>query len=202
MGFLSFIFWSSPLGKVVGVILTIVVAALVFAGINVILAFSGGPGACTPGDGPITVSDANATAFQQKWDNFDAALDGGTPSIVPFTESEITSRADQYVTGETDVGFEDIRVCLHDGFGEASAKLEAILGLDTKVKIKGSVDLTGDSPKAKIDDIEIGNVPGFVTGIIEGLIEDAVDEALEDINLKHTYTPELTEGQVQIDGQP
>jgi hypothetical protein len=202
MGFLNFIFWSSPLGKVVGLILTIIVAALVFAGVNVILAFSGGPGPCTPGGGPITVSDANATAFQQKWDNFDAALDGGTPSIVPFTESELTSRANQYVTGETEVDFEDIRVCIHDGFGEATAKLTTILGLDTKVKIKGTLDLTGDAPEAKIDDIEIGNVPGFVTGLVEGLVEDAVDEALENIDLKHTYAPELTDGQAQINGQP
>lgn len=36
------------------------------------------------------------------------------------------------------------------------------------------MDLTGDAPQTEIDDIE----------------------------LKHTYTPTLTEGQVQIDGVP
>jgi hypothetical protein len=201
MGFLSF-FSSSPLGVAVGAIVTVVAAAVIFAGINVILAFSGGPGDCTPGGGTITVNDANAQAFQDKWDAFDAQLDGGAPSSVTFNESEVSSRADQYITGETDVGFENIRVCIHDGFGEATGTLEAFLGLETKVKIKGTMDLSGDHPVAKIDDIEIGNVPGFITDAIEGLVEDAVEEALEEIELKHTYTPTLTEGEAQIDGQP
>lgn len=32
--------------------------------------------------------------------------------------------------------------------------------------------------------------------------EDDIDEALNDIELKHTYTPTLTEGRAQIDGVP
>lgn len=90
MGFLSF-FWSSPLGVAVGAIVTVAGAAVIFAGVNVILAFSGGPGDCTPGGGTITVNDANAQAFQDKWDAFDAQLDGGAPSSVPLNESEVTS---------------------------------------------------------------------------------------------------------------
>jgi len=201
MGFLSF-FSSSPLGIAVGAIVAVVGAAVIFAGVNVILAFTGGPGDCTPGGGTITVSDANAQAFQDKWDAFDAILDGGSPSSVTFNESEVTSRADQYIRDETDVDFEDVRVCIHDGFGEATGTLGVLLGVDTKVKIKGTMDLSGDHPVAKIDDIEIGNVPGFITDAIEGLVEDAVEEALEEIELKHTYTPTLTEGEAQIDGQP
>jgi len=201
MGFLSF-FWSSPLGIAVGAILTVVAAAVIFAGVNVILAFSGGPGDCTPGGATITVNDANAQAFQEKWDAFDALLDGASPSSVTFNESEVTSRADQYIRDETDVDFEDVRVCIHDGFGEVTGSLEAFLGLDTKIKIKGNVDLTGENPEARDLEIEIGNVPGFIAGAIESFVEDAVDEALEDIDLKHTYTPTLTEGEAQIDGQP
>ena len=195
-------FSSSPLGIAVGAILTVVAAAVIFAGVNVILAFSGGPGDCTPGGGTITVNDANAQAFQDKWDAFDIQLDGGAPSAVTLNESEVSSRANQYLRDETDVDFEDIRVCIHDGFGEATGSLEAFLGLDTKIKIKGNVDLTGENPEARDLEIEIGNVPGFITGAIEGLVEDAVDEALEDIDLKHTYTPTLTEGEAQIDGAP
>ncbi len=201
MRFLSF-FGPSPLGIAITAIIVIVIAAVIFAGVNVILAFSGGPGPCTAGNPPITVSAANAAAFQQKWDAFDAVLDGGSASIESFDESEVTSRADQYISDETDVDFEDIRICIHDGFGEATGSLEAILGLETDVKISGTLDLTGDTPVAQIDDIEIGNVPGFITNAIEGFVEDAVDEALENIDLKHTYTPTLTEGEAQIDGVP
>ncbi len=195
-------FWTSPVGIALGAILAVIVAALIVAGISVVLAFSGGPGPCTPGGGPISVTVANAATFQEKWNSFDEILDAGSPSSVTFNESEVSSRADQYITRETDVDFEDIRVCIHDGYGEGTAKLNAILGLSTEVRVKGSLDLTGDSPVAQIDDIEIGNVPGFITGTVEGLVEDAIDEALEDINLKHTYTPVLSEGQAQIDGQP
>ncbi len=201
MGFLRF-FWLSPLGMVAGAILTIIVAAVIFAGVNVILAFSGGPDDCTPGGGTITISDANAQAFQAKWDAFDAQLDGGAPSSVALNESEVSSRANQFLRDETDVDFEDIRVCIHDGFGEATGKLETFLGLDTKVRIKGSLDLSGEHPGVRDLEIEIGNVPGFITGAIEGFVEDAVDEALEEIDLKHTYTPTLMEGDAQIDGQP
>lgn len=201
MGFLSF-FGSSPLGIAITAIIVILIAAVIFVGVNVILAFSGGPGPCTPGGGPITINAANADGFQQKWDGFDAVLDGASPSSASFDESEVTSRADQYFRDETDVDFVDVRICIRDGFGEATAKLEAILGLDTEVKVTGTVDLTGDTPVAQIGDIEIGNVPGFITNAIEGFVEDAVDEALEDIDLSHTYTPTLTEGNAQIDGVP
>ena len=201
MGFLSF-FGSSPLGIAVTAIIVIVIAAVIFIGANVILALSGGPGPCTPGGGTITTTPINVDGFQQKWDGFDAVLDGGSPSSVSFSESEVTSRADQYIRDETDVGFVDVRICIHDGFGEATAKLEAFLGLETKVKIKGNLDLSGDHPEALDLEIDIGNIPGFVTNAIAGFVEDAVDEALNDIDLSHTYTPTLTEGNAQIDGVP
>ncbi len=201
MGFLSF-FGSSPLGLALTAIIVILIAAVIFIGANVILAFSGGPGPCTPGGGTITTTAINADSFQQKWDGFDAVLDGGSPSSVSFTESEVTSRADRYIRDETDVDFVDVRICIHDGFGEATAKLEAFLGLETKVKIKGNLDLSGDHPEALDLEIDIGNVPNFITNAIEGFVEDAVDEALEDIDLSHTYTPTLTEGNAQIDGVP
>ncbi len=195
-------FTGSALRIAIGVILSLLIAAVILVGINVILAFSGGPDPCNPGGGPITVDAANAAKFQEKWDAFDIILDGGSPSSVTFNESEVTSRADQYITDETDVDFKDIRICIDDGFGEATGSLEAILGLETDIKVSGTLDLTGDHPVAKDVDIEIGNVPGFITDAIEGFVDDAIDEALEDIELSHTYTPALTEGEAKIDGVP
>ena len=182
--------------------MAVLAAALIFIAVNVILVFSGGPSDCQPGGGTITVNDANAQAFREKWDALDAKLDSAAPSSVTINESEITSRAEQYIRDETDVDFEDIRVCIHDDSAEVTGSLEAFLGLDTKVKLKGSLDLTGEHPEARDLEIEIGNVPGFVTGVIEGLVEDALDEALKDIDLKHTYIPTLVEGEAQIKGQP
>jgi hypothetical protein len=195
---------GSPLRTAIGIISTLVVAVVIFAAVNTILAFSNGPGQCTPGGGPITVNAANAEKFDQKWDDFDAVLDGGSPSSVTFNESELSSRADRYFTEEQDLDFRDVRVCIHDGYGEATGTLDAILGLEVEIKFKGTMDLTGDAPKTDIDDLEFGKVPGWLVDTADAIIsaEGDIDLALEDIELKHTYTPTLTEGQVQIDGVP
>jgi hypothetical protein len=195
---------TSPLRTAIGIISTFVVAVVIFAGVNAILAFSNGPGQCTPGGGPITVNAANADSFDQKWDDLDAILDSGSPSSITLNESEISSRADRYFTEETALDFRDVRVCIHDGYGEASGTLDAILGLEVEIKFKGTMDLTGDAPKTDIDDLEFGKVPGWLVDTADAILgaEDDIDLALDDIELKHTYTPTLTEGQVQIDGVP
>jgi len=196
MGFLSF-FGPSPLGIALKAILVIVIAAVIFVGANVILALSGGPGPCTPGGGPITVNAANADGFQAKWDAFDGVLDLGSPSSVTFNESEVSS----FVDREFGSPFSDPRICIHDGFGEGTAMLD-ILGLSVKIKVTGNVDLSGEHPVAEIDDIEVGNIPGFITDIIEDFFTDLIDDETNRADLAHTYTPILTDGNAQIDGAP
>lgn len=197
MGLLRF-FLSSPWGIVTGIIsflLVVVVAVVVVGGV---LAFTGGPGACTPGSaGGITISDANAQAFDQKWDTFNSALDGGSPATVDFNESEISS----FVDREIGSPFSDPQVCIHGGFGEGTATLD-FLGLNAKIKVKGNMELSGQHPKALIDDIEVGNVPGFITGAIESFVEDAIEEETNKVDLEHPMTPTLTEGSALLDGQP
>jgi hypothetical protein len=163
-------FTASPLRAAIAIISTLVVTVVVFSMVMTVLAFSNGPGDCTPGGGPITVSDANADSFDQKWDDLDAILDSGSPSSITLNESEISSRADRFFTEENALDFRDVRVCIHDGYGEATGALDAILGLQVELKFKGTM---GD-----------------------------IDEALDDIELKHTYTATLTEGEVRIDGVP
>jgi hypothetical protein len=193
-------FTASPLGIAVGAITgiftLIIIAAIVIFG----LAIAGGPGACTPGSGEIVVSAANADSFDQKWDGLDAILGAGSPSSIDLNESEITSRADLFIEEESgDIG--NVRVCVHDGFGEVTGDV-GFAGVDVDFKVKGTVDLSGDKPVVQFDDIDIGNVPGFITGPFEGLAEDAIEELLEELDLDHTYTPILTEGVATIEGQP
>lgn len=203
MAFLSF-FWSSPWGIAIGVTATAITAVVIFGVVISVLAFSNGPGRCTPGGAAITVNAANADSFDQKWDDLDAVLDRGSPSSIALNESEISSRADRYFTEETALDFRDVRVCIYDGYGETTGTLDAILGLEVEIKLKGTMDLTGDTPKTEIDDIEFGKVPGWFVDVTDAIFgaENDIDQALEDVELKHTYTPTLTEGQVQIDGVP
>lgn len=196
MGFLSF-FGSSPLGIALTAIIVILIAAVIFVGANVILALSGGPGPCTPDGGPITTNAANAQSFDDKWMALSDTLDAGSPASANFNESEVSS----FVDREIGSPFSDPRICIHDGFGEGTATLD-ILGLSAKIKVTGNVDLSGEHPVAEIDDIEVGNVPGFIIDFIEGFITDFIDDETNKVDLDHTYTPTLTEGQAQIDGVP
>jgi hypothetical protein len=164
------------------------------------LATRGGPGACTPGGGPVSVDAASADTFQKKWDAFNAALDGKAPGSIAISESELTSRAKTYL-GDHDAGFHDPRICLHNGYGEGSATFSR-LGMDVKLKIKGTMDLTGAHPKAKIDKMQIGSLPGWLTAPAERVINRALESALNDLDFDHRYAPSFTEGNVTVAGTP
>jgi hypothetical protein len=190
-------FLMSPLRLIFGLFGTLLLILLIVVGGTVVLAFTGGPGPCTPGGGAITVSAANADAFDGKWDSFNATLDGGSAAAVNFNESEISS----FVDREVGDPFSDPRVCIHDGYGEGTASLE-ILGFDAKIKVKGNMDLTGTHPVAKIDDIEVGNVPDFMVTLVENFVEDAIEDETKKVDLGHPMTPTLTEGDAKLDGTP
>jgi hypothetical protein len=198
--FLISFFTASIFRMVFGFILSIVLLAVLFIVVVGTLAVTGGPGACTPGDGPITVDAANSTSFQQKWDALNATLDGGAAGSTTLSESELSSRADTFLR-QHDVGFNHPRVCVHNGSGEGSATF-SFLGFDMKVKVRGTVDLTGRHPKAKIQHMDVGNIPGFLTGPAQKAVNRAIDSALDDVDLHHRYAPSLTPGQAAVGSVP
>jgi hypothetical protein len=75
--FIIRIFTGSIIGMISGLIFGAFLLMLVFAGLLVALAATGGPGSCTPGGGPTTIDAANAAGFRGKWNVLSAALDGG-----------------------------------------------------------------------------------------------------------------------------
>ncbi|MGB2695513.1 MAG: hypothetical protein WBD55_10030 [Dehalococcoidia bacterium] len=196
-------FIATWVGRIIGLVVSLAIIAGVLVSIVLVLAATGGPGDCTAGGtSPIVISDANAASFQQKWDAFSDMLDAGSPASVTFNESEASSRANAWAKSE-DINFEDdIRICIHADFGEATATFGGSF-FSMGVRVKGSVELPGAHPKAHVDDVEVGNVPGLFIGPLDGLVEDAIQEALNKIDLgAHTYTVTLTEGQAKIDGVP
>lgn len=197
MGFFRF-FFRSPVRIVLSVIFGLVAVVVLFVLVVGVLAFTGGPGPCTPGGGPIDVSDANAASFTQKWDSLDAALSAGAPSTITLTESEITSRAQQFVDKSESKNIKDIRVCIHNGYGEATGKADVFIG-SVKFKASGSVDLSGTHPKINFDSLDVGNVPSFIA---KSLVQSVIQDHADDINMHHKYTVTLTEGQAKIEGQP
>src|SRR3970040_631105 len=190
-------FFMSPLRFIFGLFGSLLLLLLIIIGCTVVLAFTGGPAPCTPGGGPITVSAANAGTLDTKWDDFTRSLSGGSAGSVNFNESEISS----FVDREVGDPFSDPRVCIHDGYGEGTASLE-ILGFDAKIRVKGNMDLTGAHPVAKLDDIEVGNVPDFLIDVVKDFVESAIDDETKKVDLNHPMTPTLTEGDAKLDGTP
>ncbi len=149
------------------------------------------------------MSDALSDAFQQKWDEFDATLDAGSPASVTFNESEVTSRAVGWINNEDGPDFDDARVCIHDGYGEATGTLQGPGFLDVKFMLRGTVELIGSRLLTDIEDVDMGNIPDPLTSWFEGQADGPIEEGLDNLGLEpHTYTVTLTEGMVTIEGQP
>ncbi len=193
-------FTASVIRVVLGGFLSLLLLAVALIVAFGVLAVTGGPSACTPGDGPVAVDAAHSASFQQKWDALNATLNGGAPGSATFNESELSSRADTYLK-QHNAGFHNPRICVYNGAGEGSATF-SFLGMHVKVKVRGTVDLTGRHPTARITHMDVGNVPGFLTGTAERVVNRAIDSALNDVNLHHRYTPSLTPGQAAVNGVP
>jgi hypothetical protein len=170
----------------------------------VVMAFAivGGPDACTPGGGPIVVSEANADAFQTKWDAFDATLDSGATASVTFTESEVTSRAIRVMEGDLDDQdfLQNFRVCLHDGYGEISGTVNMPAFTDVKYRVRGTAQIDREL-KVNVEEVEVGSVPGFFTDWLGDRIDRTAD-LFDEGEFDHRYVLTLSGGQAQIDGTP
>jgi hypothetical protein len=192
--------FSSPIGIIAGILSAVVLIVVGLIVVTGVLAMTGGPSACTPGGGPITVDAANAASFDAKWDQMDASLDSGQPASITLNESEVTSRADAFIEEEGgDV--DDIQVCIYEGSGAVTGTLDTPIG-GAKFKATGTVELTSGHPVAEFDDVEVGNVPGVVLDPFESAVEDAIQELLDDIELDHTYSVTLRPGEAVIQGNP
>lgn len=183
-------------------LLVLVGAVAAAAAVLLLLAVLGSVGECG-GEGRLVVITAeHSSAFQGKWDMFDATLDGGNPATVSFNESEVTSRATAYLE-EKDAPIKGLKVCIYPGEGEASGKIKTpFFGLEVSALVRGTVDLSGAQPKAEISEIKIGGAPGFVSGLIEGFVGGLIDDQLEDIDLEHRYSLDLADGTANVGGQP
>jgi len=178
----------------------VIVLVGALGGTTIGLAVSGGPGQCQAGGGSIVVDDANAVAFDRKWDAFNANLASGSAASVTFNESEITSRLN--VWNDKKNVFDEVRVCVHDGYGEVTGKLGRKGAVEAAFKMTGTVELTGHRAVAHIHDIDLGKVPDPVLAVFQGQAEGPIEDALQKTEFEHTYAVTYVEGEVRIDGQP
>lgn len=192
----------SPL-RLIAWLVGLLIVGLPLAAVGLLLlATVGSPGACETDEQRAEPRGADALAFQVKWNQFNGALDAGQPSSVVFTENESTARARVWVE-ENDAPVTNLLVCFTAEDAAASGTIDLPLfpgGVD--VVVRGTLDLRGERPRAVIDEIEIGDVPGFVTDRIDRLVNDVIEDQLNKIELDHDYGVGFEPNRITVNGQP
>ncbi len=192
--------------KVGGVIagLTAGAAALV-----TVLVFAFGPdlaGQCA--DRSIAASAAQGAAVQQQIDQFTDALDAGDAATLVLTENDLTSRALLWIE-EHNAPFAETQICMfgpdddRPGAFELRGKVDIPVVPDRVVRVRGSVDVSGPSPVADLQDVDLGSLGFLIDTLgVTGAIESAINNELEDVPLPHRYTLAVEEGRLILEGTP
>lgn len=178
----------------------IIVLPVVLVVVALLLVFRGSPDAC--GNGRLIENDAAlAFAYDDRWVEFNSTLTSGLPASLTVSESEATSRAELFLATSS-APVEDVRVCFTDGGAAVNGILSTPFGGDVAVRIDGDADLSGQHPRADIESMRIGGLPGLVTRPFRGLVSRIVDDQMDQIVLDYRLRVELREGEAVIDGTP
>ena len=178
----------------------LVVVPLLLLSLGALLVVAGSPGKCGGGR-DLRVDPALAQSYEDRWVALNAQLMTGRPASFTVTDSEATSQSRLFLA-EADAPIADVRVCFVTGAADANGTISPPIGPDIAVRVKGSVDLSGQHPRARIDSIRIGGLPGFVARPFLGPIERLIDDQADQIELDHRISVQLTDGQAVISGQP
>jgi hypothetical protein len=169
-----------------------------------LLAFGGPSTEASCGDREVTVSAANARAFDAKLLALEADLYSGEPGEATFDESELSSRAQEFLEG-SDVDVRDLRVCLDDEDGTARAVGSVqlpYLPFRTRVEVLGDLDLSGEHPRLVVTHLRAGGLPGFLTDGFRDSLTEAANESLRDIPLDHPHAMQVEDGLLTVSGEP
>ena len=178
----------------------LVVVPLLLLGLGVLLVVAGSPGECGGGR-PVTFDAALANDYELRWLALNEQLTTGRPASFTVTDSEATSQSRLFLA-EAGAPIRDARVCFVKGAADANGTISPPIGPDIAVRVKGSVDLSGQQPRARIDSIRIGGLPGFVARPFLGPIERLIDDQAGQIALDHRISVQLTDGRAVISGEP
>ncbi len=176
------------------------VGPILLLGLGVLLAVAGSPGKCGGGR-DLTVNPQLANDYEQRWLALNAQLTMGRPASFTVNDSEATSQSRIFLA-ESGAPITDVRVCFVPGAADANGTISPPIGPDIAVRVKGSIDLSGLHPRAHIDSVRVGGLPGFIARPFLGPIERLIDDQANQIVLDHRINVQLTDGQAAISGQP
>jgi hypothetical protein len=164
-------------------------------------------GVCKDPSGEVRQVDAEtsfARDFDLSWDQL-----GVQTFQITLSESEVTSRADELLSGVLPV--DDITVCFHDGYAEAFAHGELpVLGnipvigglFDSSVRAGGAVGFDGPYARLTISEFDIDDVPAFIDDRLRDEIESKTNETLATLPLKFDYRVTFEEGRAIVSVGP
>ncbi len=180
------------------------VIIIVGVGAAAVLILTGKPGICD--NPPLRVgreldpppSDALAAALEDRWDMFSADIKN-QQALFQATESEVTSRAREYIADE-DVPVEDLFIYYcGDGKGQLAGRID-VAGVGTNFVATGTLVIGGEKPVVEIESVDVGNLPGFVADAVLDFLLDQDSRTLElDENLLEF---EIADGLAEITGGP
>ncbi len=173
---------------------------------------SGGDG-CQAADGSasaparrVTSTEALAGQWQQRWEALPALILSGQATSITFDESEVTSRANQFLR-EKDAPVKDVLICFHAGSAEAKAKADIpalsdvplIGGLfEAHVRVAGAAVLSGPNPRIELQEIDAGRLPGAATDALRDRLQDEINSRLAGLTLDYPYAVTFSEGRVTL----
>jgi hypothetical protein len=147
----------------------------------------------------VPVSAAAEARMRANWEAFKAQARSG-PATIDFTEEEVTSRGVSYVE-EKDMPVEGLQVYFcPDGHAEAYGKVSAG-PLDSKVLVKGTLDLSGDRPRLAVDSVEAGNLPSALAKPVIDQVLDRSGARTLDLSVP-LRTISYADGRTTITGGP
>ena len=139
----------------------------------------------------------------------DAVASGQATATVTFSESEVSSRAAQYLAG---TALEDIVVCFHEGYAEARVTYQVPAFYDVPVigddlftvfaTAEGTISFAGERPSIDITELDAGRLPGFVTDEVADRVEEEVNNEIDDLQLDYAYEVTFTEGEASLTLRP
>jgi hypothetical protein len=161
------------------------------------LIFTGSPAACV--DRVVPTSAAASQELRAAWKQFGAQAARG-PATITVTETQATSRGVEYVD-DKGAPVDELQVYFCPaGYGEASGKI-SVLGLKTRVVVRGTLDLSGSKPQIQIDSVRAGNLPSFIAKPAVDVILNTGD--LRTLDLKeHLTSIQFSDGAATVGGGP
>jgi hypothetical protein len=157
--------------------------ALVGVAVGGYMAFTGAPEPCVDRDSAPAPNAGRTLA--DNWRNLANVLAGNQDVELVITEDEASAYGAEYLE-DRDTPVDDFRLYFcPGGYAEATGKV-GVLGLNSNVLMRGTLDVSGGESRIDIDAVRAGRIPDFIARPVVDLFVD--EENLVELPLAEQIT--------------